>query len=51
MPNKINLSLEKCKNIEEMGSNIYKLIKESSEIENNINIINNINSNIKNIHE
>ena len=49
LPNKIKISLEKCKNINETDNNIYKLIKECTEIENNINIINNINSNINNI--
>ena len=51
LPDKIKLSLEKCKSIEAIDNNIYKLIKESNEIENNINIINNINSNINNICE
>ena len=50
LPNKIKSSLEKCKNIDNISeNNIYKLISESTEIENNINIINNINSNINNI--
>ena len=44
LPNKIKLSLDKCKNINEIDNNIYKLLKEYSEIENNINIINNINN-------
>ena len=39
LPNKINLSLEKCKNIEKIEDNIYKLLKESTEIENNIKLI------------
>ena len=51
LPNKIKSSLEKCKSIEAIDNNIYKLIKESNEIENNINIINNINSNISDIYE
>ena len=52
LPNKIKLSLEKCKSIDKLNeNNIYKLIKESIEIENNINIINNINSNIDNIYK
>ena len=45
LPDKIKSSLNKCKNIDNIDdNNIYKLIKESTEIENNINIINNINS-------
>ena len=50
LPNKIRLSLEKCKTIDEIDNNIYKFIKKCSEIENNINIINNLNSNINNIY-
>ena len=50
LPNKIKLSLEKCKKINNIENNIYKLIKESIEIENNINIINIINSNINDIY-
>ena len=50
LPNKIKSSLDKCKNIDNMKDyNIYKLIKESTEIENSINIINDINSNINKI--
>ena len=50
LPDKIKLSLDKCKNINELDTNIYKLIKECTEVENNIKIINNINSNINNIY-
>ena len=50
LPNKIKISLEKCKKIDNIENNIYKLIKESIEIENNINIINIINSNISDIY-
>jgi len=49
LPNKIELSLEKCKNIGKI-ENIYKLLKECLEVEKNINIINNIKSNINNIY-
>ena len=45
LPEKIKLSLEKSKNVEGIDNNIYKFVKECIEIENNINIINNINSN------
>ena len=51
LPNKIKLSLDKCKNLNEIDNNIYKLINEYTEIESNINIINNINSNISNIYK
>ena len=50
LPDKIKLSVDKCKNINELDTNIYKLIKECTEVENNIKIINNINSNINNIY-
>ena len=50
LPDKIELSLEKCKNIYKIDNNIYKFIKEIIEIENNINIISDFNSNINNIY-
>ena len=51
LPNKIKLFLEKSKSIDNMDdNNIYKLIKECTEIENNINKIKNINTNINNIY-
>ena len=51
LPNKIKLSLEKSKSIDNIDdNNIYKLIKECTEIENNINKIKIINSNINNIY-
>ena len=51
LPSKIELSLEKCKNIDKIDDNVYKLIKECTEIENNINKINNINSDVNNIYK
>ena len=51
LPEKIKLSLEKSKNVEGIDNNIYKFVKECIEIENNINIINNINSNIDDIYK
>ena len=52
LPNKIKLSLEKCRNIDNINdNNFYRLIKECTEIENNINIINNINNNINKVQK
>ena len=48
IPAQINLYLEKCKNIDELDNDIYKLINECSEIESNVNIIK---TNINNIYE
>jgi len=54
LPDKIKSSLEKCKafdeNIITKNENIHKLLKDCTEIENNINTINKIKSNINNIH-
>ena len=51
IPDKIDLSLEQCKNINKIdNNNIYKFIKEITEIENNINIITDFNSKINNIY-
>ena len=49
LPNIIRLSLEKCKNIDKIN-NIYKLQNECIEIENHIEKINIINSNINDIY-
>ena len=50
LPDKIKSSLYKCKNIDDIkDDNILKLIKECTEIENNINMINNISENIDKI--
>ena len=49
LPNKIKLSLEKCKNVDEKDNNeknLYMLINECIKIENNIKEINIINNNI-----
>ena len=51
LPDKIKLSLEKSKNNEEINNNIYILLKECTEIENNINKINEINLNMNNIYK
>ena len=46
LPNKIKMSLEKCKNIDKIDNNIYLLINECIKVENNINEIKLINDNI-----
>ena len=53
VPNKIKLSLDKLKDIEnsQTEDNIYELIDKCIKVENEINIINNIDSNINNIYD
>ena len=51
LQDKINLTFEKCKNIENLDNNICHFISECKEIENNINIIKDINLNISKIIE
>jgi hypothetical protein len=49
LPDKINSSLEKLKNIDD--NNIYKLVNECADIDKNIDTINKINSNLENIYK
>ena len=49
LPDKINSSLEKLKNIDD--NNIYKLVNECADIDKNIDTINEINSNLDNIYK